>query len=355
MTTCSSSLLGRSAGESRLCVCVVLLLGLGIGGCSQPRPQPPAAATAAAEVVVTSPRVVRLPDYLEVTGRIDAERVVDIRSRVTGYLTKVAFEDGQFVSKGDLLYQIDDRPARAKFDETAGVIERLLGEQRFLKVQVDRFEKLVAKGAASRQEFDSYQAKLEENAGSLIAARAQHEAARLTVEFCTITAPITGQIGRSQLQVGNLISENATTLATIVSIDPIFVYFNVDEPTFLRVMNQARQSGQGPGIGRQATAADVGLVDDVDRSYPYRSEIDFLNNQVDTKTATITMRGRLDNPYSADPAAPRPFAPACSPAFDCRWATRSSERSCPRRPSAASKTARSSGSSGATTWSRPTR
>ncbi|MDA0254717.1 MAG: efflux RND transporter periplasmic adaptor subunit [Planctomycetota bacterium] len=306
MTTCSSSLLGRSAGESRLCVCVVLLLGLGIGGCSQPRPQPPAAATAAAEVVVTSPRVVRLPDYLEVTGRIDAERVVDIRSRVTGYLTKVAFEDGQFVSKGDLLYQIDDRPARAKFDETAGVIERLLGEQRFLKVQVDRFEKLVAKGAASRQEFDSYQAKLEENAGSLIAARAQHEAARLTVEFCTITAPITGQIGRSQLQVGNLISENATTLATIVSIDPIFVYFNVDEPTFLRVMNQARQSGQGPGIGRQATAADVGLVDDVDRSYPYRSEIDFLNNQVDTKTATITMRGRLDNPYSADPAAPRP-------------------------------------------------
>ncbi|NBP89033.1 MAG: efflux RND transporter periplasmic adaptor subunit, partial [Planctomycetia bacterium] len=242
----------------------------------------------------------------EVTGRIDAERVVDIRSRVTGYLTKVHFQDGQFVSKGDLLYEIDDRPARAQLDEAVGVIERLLGEQRFLKVQVDRFEKLVAKGAASQQDFDSYKAKLDENAGSLITAQAQHEAARLNVEFCSITAPITGQIGRTQLQVGNLITQDNTTLTTIVSIDPIFVYFNVDEPTFLRLMNHARESGRGPGIGQQATLADIGLVDDVDRTYPYRSEIDFLNNQVDTSTATITMRGRLDNPYSAEPSAPRP-------------------------------------------------
>jgi RND family efflux transporter MFP subunit len=279
---------------------------VGATGCSHSKPQTSSPATVVAEVVVTNPRAVELPEYLEVTGRIDAERVVDIRSRVTGYLTKVHFQDGQFVSKGDLLYEIDDRPARAQLDEAVGVIERLLGEQRFLKVQVDRFEKLVAKGAASQQDFDSYKAKLDENAGSLITARAQHEAARLNVEFCSITAPITGQIGRTQLQVGNLITQDNTTLTTIVSIDPIFVYFNVDEPTFLRLMNHARESGRGPGIGQQATLADIGLVDDIDRTYPYRSEIDFLNNQVDTSTATITMRGRLDNPYSAEPSAPRP-------------------------------------------------
>jgi RND family efflux transporter MFP subunit len=291
-----------------LLFCFLLLAALiaGVTGCNQPKPQPTSPATVTAEVVVTNPRAVELPEYLEVTGRIDAERVVDIRSRVTGYLTKVHFQDGQFVSKGDLLYEIDDRPARAQLDEAVGVIERLLGEQRFLKVQVDRFEKLVAKGAASQQDFDSYKAKLDENAGSLITARAQHEAARLNVEFCSITAPITGQIGRTQLQVGNLITQDNTTLTTIVSIDPIFVYFNVDEPTFLRLMNHARESGRGPGIGQQATLADIGLVDDVDRTYPYRSEIDFLNNQVDTSTATITMRGRLDNPYSAEPSAPRP-------------------------------------------------
>ena len=277
-----------------------------LAGCRKPSPAPAATAAAAADVVVTTPRAVRLPEYLEVTGRIDAELVVDIRSRVTGYLTKVAFRDGQFVAKGDPLYEIDDRPARAKLDEAAGAIEQLLGEQRFLKVQVDRYEKLVAKGAASRQDFDSYTAKLEENAGGLIAARAQHESARLNVEFCSIAAPITGQIGRTQLQVGNLITQDTTTLTTIVSVDPTFVYFNVDEPTFLRLMGRARQSGQGPGIGPRATVADVGLVDDVGRSYPYPSVIEFLNNQVDTKTATITMRGRLANPYSADPAAPRP-------------------------------------------------
>ena len=247
-----------------------------------------------------------MPEYLEVTGRIDAERVVDVRSRITGYLEEVAFRDGQFVEKGDPLYEIDARPSQARLDEAAGTIERLLGEQRFLQVQVERYEKLVGKGAASQQDFDGYKAKLEENAGALAAARAQHEAARLNVEFCSITAPIAGQISRTQLQVGNLINQDQTTLATIVSIDPIFVYFNVDEPTLVRMMNHARESGRGPGVGGRETVVELGLVDDVGRAYPHRSRVDFLNNQVDTKTATITMRGRIDNPYSTDPAAPRP-------------------------------------------------
>ena len=284
---------------------VVVAITVAAGGCKKPAQQPPQ-AEAAAEVIVTTPRQAQVPEYLEVTGRIDAELVVDIRSRITGYLTKVAFQDGQFVARGDPLYEIDDRPSRARLAETAGTIERLLGEQQFLNVQVERYEKLVAKGAAAQQDFDSYKAKLAENAGALATARAQHEAAQLDVEFCSIAAPISGQIGRTQMQVGNLINQDTATLTTIMSIDPIFVYFNVDEPTFLRVMNHARESGRGPGVGAMQTVVDVGLVDDVDRSYPHRSRVDFLNNHVDTKTATITMRGRLDNPYSADPAAPRP-------------------------------------------------
>jgi len=279
------------------------ILLVACGACSRPTPPPPPTVS---EVTVTSPRPARVPDYLEVTGRIDAELAVDIRSRITGYLTKVAFRDGQFVAKGDPLYEIDVRPSKARLDEAAGTIEQLLGEQRFLEVQVERYEKLVAKGAASQQDFDSYKAKLEENAGALAAARAQHEAARLNVEFCSIMAPIAGQIGRTQIQVGNLINQDQTTLTTIVSIDPIFVYFNVDEPTLVRLMSHARESGRGPAVGGNQTEVELGLVDDVGRTYPYRSRVDFLNNQVDTKTATITMRGRLDNPYSADPAAPRP-------------------------------------------------
>jgi multidrug efflux system membrane fusion protein len=283
----------------------LVAIAAALAGCKKPTPQAPQ-AEAAADVLVTTPRQALVPEYLEVTGRIDAELVVDIRSRITGYLTKVAFQDGQFVARGDPLYEIDDRPSKARLAETAGTIERLLGEQQFLRVQVERYEKLVAKGAAAQQEFDSYKAKLAENAGGLATARAQHEAAQLDVEFCSIAAPISGQIGRTQMQVGNLINQDTATLTTIMSIDPIFVYFNVDEPTFLRVMNHARESGRGPGVGAMETVVDVGLVDDVDRRYPHRSRVDFLNNQLDTKTATITMRGRLDNPYSADPAAPRP-------------------------------------------------
>ena len=283
-------------------VVAVIVAVAGIG-CQKPSPAPPPPAS---EVMVTTPRTVRVPEYLEVTGRIDAELLVDIRSRITGYLTKVAFRDGQFVAKGDPLYEIDERPYTAQLAAAAGTVEQLMGQQKFLKVQVERYEKLVGKGAASQQEFDSYTAKLDENVGALAAARAQHEVARLNVEFCSIAAPIDGQISRTKLQVGNLINQDQTTLATIVSIDPIFVYFNVDEPTLVRMMAHARESGRGPGSRGGDTVVDVGLVDDVARKYPYRSRVDFLNNQVDATTATITMRGRLDNPYSRDPVAPRP-------------------------------------------------
>jgi len=283
-------------------IVAVIVAVAGIG-CQKPSPAPPPPAS---EVMFTTPRTVRVPEYLEVTGRIDAELLVDIRSRITGYLTKVAFRDGQFVAKGDPLYEIDERPYTAQLAAAAGTVEQLMGQQKFLKVQVERYEKLAAPLATSQQEFDSYTAKLDENVGALAAARAQHEFARLNVEFCTIAAPIDGQISRTQLQVGNLINQDQTTLATIVSIDPIFVYFNVDEPTLVRMMAHARESGRGPGNRGSDTVVDVGLVDDVARKYPYRSRVDFLNNQVDAKTATITMRGRLDNPYSRDPVAPRP-------------------------------------------------
>lgn len=283
---------------------VAAALTLAVAGCTPPAPPP--SPPAVSEVMVATPRSVTVPEYLEVTGRIDAELVVDIRSRITGYLTEVAFRDGQFVSKGDPLYEIDRRPYEAKLASAAGTIDRLVGERRFLEVQVDRYEKLVSKGAASRQEFDSFKAKLEENAGNLSAARADHEAARLNVEFCSITAPIDGQISRTQIQVGNLIAQDTALLATIVSLDPIFVYFNIDEPTFVRMTSRARDSGRGPGADAGQTLVDVGLVDDVRREYPHRCRVDFLNNQLDSKTATITMRGRLDNPHSIDPASPRP-------------------------------------------------
>jgi RND family efflux transporter MFP subunit len=278
---------------------------VGCGRASRDKAATQAAAVAPPpEVSVVPIETRRLPEYLEVTGRIEAVRAVDVRSRISGYLTTVLFRDGQFVKAGDRLYEIDSRPYDAQLKEAEGSLEKLLGEQRFNEVQVARYEKLSAKGAASMQEFDAWKAKREENIGAVAAARASVESARLNVEFCTIICPIDGQIGRTQLQVGNLINQDSTTLTTVVSIDPIFVYFNVDEPTLVRVL-KARREESAAGAGERLFV-DIGLVDDVERKYPHRCVVDFLNNQVDQQTATITMRGRLDNPYDPDPAHPKP-------------------------------------------------
>ncbi len=281
-----------------------------LAGCARPpAPAPPPPPVPEVTVVPFEPRVT--PEWIEVTGRIEAVSTVDIRSRITGYLTEVAFRDGQFVHAGERLYEIDARPYQAKLLEAQGNVEKLLGERRFSEVQVDRYTKLVAKGAASQQELDTHKARLEENTGALAAARAEVESARLNVEFCSIVSPIDGLIGRTQLQVGNLINQDQTTLATVVSVDPVFVYFNLDEPAFIRLGNNLRAGASRSPASPVTMTVMVGLVDDIERTFPYRCSVDFLNNQVDSQTATITMRGRLANPY--DPTAGHNVPPRFRP------------------------------------------
>ena len=312
MTTSAVSPLPFSIASLLAGLYLVLAASL---GCTKPPASAPQTAPVP-EVVVLSPEVRTTPEWLEVTGRIDAVSTVEIRSRVTGYLTKVAFQDGQFVRAGDPLYEIDSRPYQATLLEAQGMVEKLLGEKRFLEVQIDRYSKLVAKGAASQQEFDSYKAKLEENTGALAAARATVESAQLNVDFCTITSPIDGLIGRTQMQAGNLINQDHTTLAVVVSVDPVFVYFNLDEPAFLRLENNLRRSTPIPPPQRGLTTVMVGLVDDLLRTFPYNCTIDFLNNTIDTQTATITMRGRMANPY--DPAGEHATPPRFRPGMFAR-------------------------------------
>ena len=274
-------------------------------GCAKNAPQS-APAVPAPEVMVFDFQTRTMPEYLEVTGRINSVFVVDIRSRVGGYLSKIFFRDGQFVRKGDPLYEIDPRPSLAKLAESKGTVEKLLGERRFAEIQITRYEKLISKGAASQQELDAFRAKLEENTGSLTSARAQQEFNQLNLDFCTIVSPIDGQVSRTQFQIGNLINQDQTTLTTVVSIDPIFVYFNVDEPNLVRVLKTTRSTSRSNGIFTGQLFIDVGLVDDLERAYPHRCVVDFLNNQLDTQTATITMRGRLDNPHDPNPDHPKP-------------------------------------------------
>lgn len=267
------------------------------------------------EVTIDQPKALALAENLVLTGRLDAKINVDIRSRVTGYLDKVYFKDGQFVKKGDLLYLIDPRPYQAKLDTAKGEVERLEGEKKLAEIQVDRYKKLSDKGAASKQEYDIWIGKQAENLGGLASAKSQVIYNQLNLDFCKIISPIDGQISRTQIQIGNLINADNTTLTNVVSIDPIFAYFNLDEPTFLRVLKQLRDGNQ---VRRELEyyEVEIGLVDDTKREFPFKGKLNFVNNQLDKQTGTITMRGVLDNPY--DPTTNPPQMPLLKPGMFIR-------------------------------------
>src|SRR5262249_14532761 len=144
--------------------------------------------------------------------------------------------------------------------------------------------------------LDEGKAKLAEAIGAVAAAKGQVESAKLNLEFCTIASPIDGQVGRTQFQIGNLISPDTTVLTSVVSIDPIYAYFNVDEPIFLGIMKKIRAGAMGQAQLHHIPV-DMGLADDVDRRFPIHGTIDFLNNQVDKLTGTILVGGSFSNPF----------------------------------------------------------
>ncbi len=261
-------------------------------GCSE---APPEVTTAPPTVIVQVPVEKEVTNYEEFTGRTDAVNRVDIRARVSGYLIKVNFKDGDIVNQGDLLYEIDPRPFQADLDMAKGQLERLQAQKKLLDIQVERYEKLAVKGAASQQDVDQYVAQQAENIGGIKTAQANIERAELNLDFTKITAPITGNISRTLLTAGNLVNADATLLTTLVSIDPMYAYFNVEEPTLLRVEKMIRE-----GVIKmrdEKVEVRMGLADDVDRQFPLTGTIDFVNNTVDPQTGTILLRGNFPNPY----------------------------------------------------------
>ena len=277
------------------CVLWVLLLP----GCT---PAPPPAAPAAPIVTVALPIEREVVDHEEFTGRTDAVSRVDIRARVSGYLVKVNFKDGDIVKLNDLLYQIDPRPFQADLDLAKGMVEKLDAEKRLLDIQVDRYRKLAAKSAASQQDVDQYLAQQAENIGALKSARAQVEHAQLNLDFTRIAAPLTGKISRTLLTAGNLVNADSTLLTTIMQIDPMYAYFNIEEPTLLYVLKLKRDGILKGRLGH--IAVRMGLADDVKRVFPLQGTLDFANNTVDSQTGTILVRGTFANLFSVPDRPP---------------------------------------------------
>jgi len=272
-----------------------LLLFTGLGGCN--RKQPPS-DTGQKPLVVASLVVQRtVQDAVEFTGRTEAVQSVDIRARVTGYLTQLPFKEGAEVKTGDLLFEIDRRPYQAQLDKAQS--EVVLNEARLkLAVADNARAKNIAKmnpAAISLQDLDKYQAAQDEADAAVKASKAGLEGYKINLDFTRVTSPIDGQVSRYYYTLGNLVNQDQTLLTTVVSQDPIYTYFDGDERTLLRVMRQLR-ADQAEKVPITDFPLYMALADE--EGYPHKGNLNFANNVVDPSTGTVTLRGVFANPAS---------------------------------------------------------
>ncbi len=229
-------------------------------------------------------------DWDEFTGRVSAVETVELRPRVSGYVERVAFHEGQEVHKGDLLFQIDQRRYQAALDQAQAALARARSEAHLAHTQDVRAQSLVQAQAISKEEFETRKAASAQGDAAVRAAEAAVAAARLDLQFTQVRSPIDGRAGRAMLTEGNLAQADSSVLTTVVSLDPVQVYFDTDEQTYLRY-NAASHDGTR---GAVRNAVRVGLADET--GYPHAGVVDFVDNQVDPNTGTIRARAVLPNP-----------------------------------------------------------
>ncbi len=268
------------------------LVFAGCGGAAIPATQTPPTV-----VVVSKPLQQEVSDYEDFTGRTDAAQSVDLRARVSGYLSKINFKPGDEVEQGELLFEIDAREYQAALDRAEAEVAGLDARVKRTEADFRRAEKLLPSNTITREEYDKIVADRAEAAAGLSSAGAKVKQARLDLEFTRVTAPLSGRIGRNLIDEGNLVAADNTLLANIVSVDPAFVYFNVDERTILRVQRMAME-GKEPSEKKLHLPVHVRLADEKD--YPHQAEVDFIDNRVDPSTGTIRVRAVIPNPIVAD-------------------------------------------------------
>jgi membrane fusion protein, multidrug efflux system len=267
-----------------------------LGGCSKKLAE--VAPAAAPAIPVSHPVTREVTDYIDFTGRTEAKDSVSIVPRVTGYLMSMPFKEGAEVKAGDVLFEIDPRPYQAQYDQAYGQV--LLNEARVKEAVADNLRaKELAKtpGAISKQDLDRYQAAEEETVAAVQAAKASLEIYKLNLGFCTVHSPIDGQVSRYFLTLGNLVNQDQTQLTSVVSMDPMYVYFDVDQNTLTSVRNAVNE---GRIERYQQGEIPVYISLDDENKFPYRGAINFVNNRLNSGTGSITVRGVIANPMPKD-------------------------------------------------------
>ncbi|HHT0199513.1 TPA: efflux RND transporter periplasmic adaptor subunit [Klebsiella oxytoca] len=284
--------LQKNWGNVHLAALGAILLSTLLVGCDEVAAQnaaPQAPVVSAADVVVKS-----ISQWDSFNGRIEAVESVQLRPRVSGYIDKVNYVDGQEVKKGEVLFTIDDRTYRAVLEQAQATLARAKTQASLARSEANRTDKLINTNLVSREEWEQRRAAATQAQADIRAAQAAVDAAQLNLDFTKVTAPIDGRASRALITSGNLVTagDSASVLTTLVSQKTVYVYFDVDESTYLHYQHLAR-SGQGASSNHLALPVEIGLVGE--EGYPHQGKVDFLDNQLTPSTGTIRMRALLDN------------------------------------------------------------
>ena len=241
---------------------------------------PPAPAVSVAEVVSRD-----INSSEEFTGRVEAAETVVVRPRVAGYIQRVRYDEGREVKKGDVLFVIDQRPYRAELARAEAEAARARAQATQAQSEKARAKTLLEVQAISQEEYDRMISNDAQFEAGVNAAEAAVEMARLNLEYTEVRSPIAGRAGRALVTEGNLVEPGATVLTTVVSLTPVYVYFEGDEQVYLRSADLSRRGARNPVF--------VGLANE--QGYPHEGVLDFVDNQVNPQTGTIRSRAVLDN------------------------------------------------------------
>jgi RND family efflux transporter MFP subunit len=259
-------------------------------GCDKPAAsQPPPKLQ---EVLYVTPIHQTVTEYEEFTGRTAPKETVDVRARVSGYLEEVAFEDGAMVEEGQVLFRIDDQTYKAEALRAAAAVKQFEARVDRLTKQDKRARQLTQTQAITQEEYDTIIGDKNEAQASLDAALAMQKIAELNVSYTEVKSPISGRISRRLVDRGNLVRADDSILATIVAVDPVYVYFDMDERTVLRMKRLVR-SGQVKSTREAEVQVQIALADETE--FNHVGTVNFVDNQVDPATGTLRYRAEIDN------------------------------------------------------------
>jgi RND family efflux transporter MFP subunit len=286
-----SSLWQHGAARGRPLLGLASLAVLVAGGCGHG--EPAARQAAPVEVIVTKAIVHEVTDYQDFTGRLSAIPTVDIRARVSGYVTEAPFKEGDLVPEGKVLFKIDDTVYAAALEKAKADVVLYEAQKRLLDAQYERNRGLLRTGAASRDDYDITVAQREQAVANIFAAKANVKTAQQNMDWTQVRAPHAGRISRRFVDPGNLVNADNTILTSLVTENPIYVYFDVDERTYLDLVDAA-SPGETGWLSSLQFPVLMRLANE--DKFTHAGTVDFIDNQVSPTTGTLRMRGEFQNP-----------------------------------------------------------